>query len=77
MEDERDPVYQPRHYFAEINATHPFRDGNGRTQRAFVSQLVTDAGYRIEWARLDPERNVDPPPPSGTPRQRSATTGDL
>jgi cell filamentation protein len=28
------------HYLAEINATHPFREGNGRTQRAFVQQGV-------------------------------------
>ncbi len=24
------------HYLAEINALHPFREGNGRTQRAFL-----------------------------------------
>jgi len=23
------------HYFAEVNAIHPFREGNGRAQRAF------------------------------------------
>jgi cell filamentation protein len=47
------------HYFAEINSAHPFREGNGRTQRAFVSQLAAAAGYRIEWARLEAQRNVD------------------
>jgi len=25
------------HYLAELNAIHPFREGNGRTQRAFVT----------------------------------------
>jgi fido (protein-threonine AMPylation protein) len=34
------------------------REGNGRTQRAFFGQLTEDAGYRIAWDRLDPERNV-------------------
>ncbi|NUU20894.1 MAG: cell filamentation protein Fic [Streptomycetaceae bacterium] len=42
----------------DINALHPFRDGNGRAQRAFVAQLARDAGYRIQWAGLDAEANV-------------------
>jgi cell filamentation protein len=28
------------YYFAEINALHPFREGNGRTQREFISNLA-------------------------------------
>ena len=47
------------HYLAEINAAHPFREGNGRTQRAFISQLANHAGYRIAWERADPTRNID------------------
>jgi cell filamentation protein len=47
------------HYFAEINSAHPFREGNGRTQRAFLSQLAAAAGYQIEWARLEAQRNID------------------
>src|SRR5664279_3192656 len=35
-------------YFAgEINALHPFRDGNGRTQRAFLGQLARDADHHL------------------------------
>jgi cell filamentation protein len=45
------------YYLAEVNATHPFREGNGRTQRAFFAQLARDAGYRIRWDQLDPIRN--------------------
>lgn len=47
------------HYLAEINATHPFREGNGRTQRAFIGQLANQAGYRIAWERAYPTRNID------------------
>ncbi len=47
------------HYLAEINATHPFREGNGRTQRSFLGQLAADAGYLIAWERLDPQRNIN------------------
>ncbi len=41
------------HYYAEINAAHPFRDGNGRAQRAFLRQLALDAGHTFSWEHLD------------------------
>ena len=47
------------HYHAELNAAHPFREGNGRTQRAFLGQLARDAGYQLAWRRLDRQRNID------------------
>ena len=43
--------------FADLNALHPFRDGNGRTQRAFLGQLAVDAGHPIHWAAMDPAEN--------------------
>lgn len=46
------------HHLAEINALHPFREGNGRAQRAFLAQLASEAGYRIAWDRLDPDLNA-------------------
>jgi len=46
------------HYFAEVNAIHPFREGNGRTQRAFFRQLSREAGWPIDWADLDPVSNT-------------------
>ncbi|AAF84466.1 cell filamentation protein Fic [Xylella fastidiosa] len=36
-------------YLGEINVLHPFREGNGRTQREFIAQLAQRAGYRIDW----------------------------
>lgn len=33
------------HYLGEVNALHPFREGNGRAQRAFFDQLARDAGW--------------------------------
>jgi cell filamentation protein len=47
------------HYFAEVNAIHPFREGNGRTQRAFFGQLARHADWPIDWSRLDPVRNTE------------------
>ncbi|WP_158562893.1 Fic/DOC family protein [Marinitenerispora sediminis] len=45
--------------YGDLNALHPFREGNGRTQRAFLAQLARDAGYRLDWSRMDPKANVD------------------
>ncbi|MFI7632938.1 Fic/DOC family protein [Nonomuraea sp. NPDC049400] len=46
------------HYFAEVNAIHPFREGNGRTQRAFFRQLSREAGWPIDWSDLEPDGNA-------------------
>lgn len=46
------------HYLAGVNAVHPFRDGNGRAQRAFFGQLARDAGWRLRWDRMEPDENV-------------------
>ena len=42
------------HYLSEINALHPFREGNGRVQRIFISQLSQSAGYQLDYS--DPEQ---------------------
>ena len=47
------------HYHAELNAAHPFREGNGRAQRAFLAQLARDAGYRLAWQRLERDSNIE------------------
>jgi cell filamentation protein len=44
-------------FLGDVNALHPFREGNGRTQRAFFSQLAHDAGHHIDWVRMSPEEN--------------------
>ena len=40
------------HYLSEINAIHPFREGNGRVQRLFVSQLAEQVGYTLDYSAL-------------------------
>ena len=47
------------HFLGEVNAIHPFREGNGRAQRAFFEQLALDAGFTIGWQHLDATRNVE------------------
>ncbi|HET9082119.1 MAG TPA: Fic family protein [Trebonia sp.] len=46
------------YYLGEVNAVHPFCEGNGRAQRAFFGQLTNDAGYVLDWQHLDAHRNV-------------------
>jgi cell filamentation protein len=41
------------HYLSEINAIHPFREGNGRVQRLFISQVAEHAGYALDFSALD------------------------
>ena len=41
---------------AEINATHPFRDGNGRTQRLFCELLAERAGYFVDFSNVEREQ---------------------
>ncbi len=53
------PVHhRPGRVLADVNALHPFREGNGRAQWAFFSQLAHDAGHHIAWVRMDLDRNM-------------------
>ena len=40
------------HYLGELNAIHPFRDGNGRTQREFIRSLARHNNFTINWSRI-------------------------
>jgi cell filamentation protein len=41
-----------------VNNLHPFREGNGRTQRIFFSQLSARAGYLLHWNRIGVQENI-------------------
>lgn len=43
------------HLLAELNAIHPFREGNGRTQLAFLTLLSIEAGHPIDTERMNPK----------------------
>jgi len=42
-------IHKLSKYFSEINAIHPFREGNGRSQREFIRILALMNGYRIDF----------------------------
>ena len=35
--------------YSDLNVVHPFREGNGRTQRILFEHLVMNAGFEISW----------------------------
>lgn len=39
-------------YLGELNTIHPFRDGNGRTQREFIRVLGLWVGQKVRWAPI-------------------------
>lgn len=40
------------YYLGELNALHPFREGNGRAQREFISHLAQANGYYVAWENV-------------------------
>lgn len=44
------------HFLATLNAIHPFREGNGRTQTSFLTLLADHARHPLDLDRLVPER---------------------
>lgn len=47
------------HYFVEVNVIHPFREGNGRTQRAFFRHLAAHVGWDMDISRVVGERYIE------------------
>ena len=45
------------HHYDQLNYIHPFREGNGRTQRVFWSRVAHDAGYEINWDAIVGDEN--------------------
>ena len=41
------------YYMGEMNALHPFREGNGRATREFFRELALKAGYLINYGDVD------------------------
>ncbi len=40
------------HHISELNAAHPFREGNGRAMRLHLSQLAGQAGHMLDVTRI-------------------------
>lgn len=47
------------YYLAELNVLHPFREGNGRTEREFIRQLALKNGYILNLKRVEPHKILE------------------
>ena len=47
------------HFLAQLNAIHPFREGNGRAQNIFLVLLADRAAHPLDFERLQPEAMLD------------------
>lgn len=45
-------------YLSELNAIHPFREGNGRTQRMFIEILADRAGYEVDFSDVTSDQMI-------------------
>lgn len=48
-------IKRAAYFFSEINALHPFREGNGRVQREFIRELALQQNYVIRFAAIREE----------------------
>lgn len=46
------------YYMLEMNFLHPFREGNGRTKRFYMTQLLKEAGFDFGLEKIDAEQLV-------------------
>ncbi|EJF86813.1 BID domain-containing T4SS effector [Candidatus Bartonella washoeensis] len=49
-------THEAAEIFASLNYMHPFREGNGRTQRVFLENLAKAAGHKLEFSLVTKER---------------------
>ena len=42
-------------FYCVTNMLHPFREGNGRTQRIFISKLIKYNGYDFNFSNINPD----------------------
>lgn len=47
------------YYLSEINVIHPFREGNGRTQRMFIEYLSYNAGYQLDFNKISKDEMLE------------------
>lgn len=45
------------HHYDQLNYIHPFREGNGRAQRAFWNEVALAAGRELDWSGVSGSAN--------------------
>lgn len=57
--DSEDIAKQLAYFFSEINALHPFREGNGRAQREFIRVCALSLGYDFDLRKTTPAEMLE------------------
>lgn len=57
--DEETFARRAGYYLGRINRIHPFREGNGRAQRAFMRLLAYQAGFVIDFSGFSAQAMID------------------
>ena len=52
-------IHSVAEMYGNINVAHPFREGNGRTQRIVFEYIIYNAGYSIDWHSVDRQGWID------------------
>ena len=52
----KDFIVELTDFYTSVNYLHPFREGNGRTQRLYFRQLAQRVGYKLDFAAADSDR---------------------
>lgn len=55
LDDDDDFINELSYVMSELEAIHPFLDGNGRTTRFFITHIAHRCGYEIDWINADPD----------------------
>lgn len=57
--DQKEMAEKLSYYLGEINMIHPFREGNGRTQRIYIEQLCMNNGrFEIDFTEVSKEKMI-------------------
>ena len=46
-------IYKLAKFFSDVNALHPFREGNGRSQRIFIEWLSKISGIEVDLTKIN------------------------
>lgn len=57
--NQKDIIKRLAYYLGELNVHHPFREGNGRTQRIFISDLANQAGYKLDFSNISQSEMIE------------------
>lgn len=55
---EQDMPIRLAYYLSEINVIHPFREGNGRSQRLWIEYLAEENGYSVDFSEVTAEEMI-------------------